>query len=208
MKSAVIFMATPNYLRVLVLFCFAAAGLYAGEHHGQVLFGGLPVPGATITATQADKRLVAVTDAKGVYTFKDLADGNWKFHVDMLCFAPIDREVVIAPGAPDAIWEMKLLPFSEIQAAAGPQAPKPPVSQSNAPKPAAATPQQVSQATPPAPAPDTPSLTGRRKAKTASQTQANPQSGFKRAGLTHLPTETKSPLTRPIPVRARSTACL
>ena len=149
-----------------------------------MLFGGLPVPGATITAIQADKRLVAVTDAKGVYAFKDLADGTWKFHVDMLCFAPIDREVVAASGAPDAIWEMKLLPFAEIQAAAGPQAPKQPTSQNEAPKPATATPQQTAQAATAPSSPATPALTGRKKAKGAAQAPANPQTGFQRAGLT------------------------
>ena len=28
----------------------------ASEYHGQVTFGGLPVPGATITATQGDQK--------------------------------------------------------------------------------------------------------------------------------------------------------
>ena len=115
----------PVITAKLLLICLAASGLLAAEHQGQVLFSGLAVPGATITATQADKRLVAVTDQKGVYTFKDLPDGTWKFKVEMLCFATIDREVVIAPGSPDAVWEIKLLPFAEIQAAGVPQAPKP-----------------------------------------------------------------------------------
>src|ERR1017187_4982527 len=100
-------MATPrifNFLRACTIACVAVAGLSAAEHRGQVLFGGLPVPGATVTATQADKRLTAVTDMKGVYAFKDLPEGTWKFQVEMLCFSTISREVVAAPGAPDAVW--------------------------------------------------------------------------------------------------------
>jgi hypothetical protein len=111
-------------LRTAALTCLTAFTLAAAEHHGQVQFAGLPVPGATVTATQADKKQVAVTDPKGVYTFPDLPDGTWNFQVEMLCFSPIQREVIVAPGAPDAIWELKLLPFAEIQAAAGPPPPK------------------------------------------------------------------------------------
>jgi hypothetical protein len=139
------------------------------------------MPGATVTATQADKRQVAVTDQKGFYTFKDLPDGTWKFKVEMLCFSPIEREVVVAPGAPDAIWEMNLLPFAEIQAAAGPQAPKP----APAPKPEAAV---SSNSGTPAPAtPETPAPTAKNKSRNgkaaANAPPANPQSGFQRADL-------------------------
>ena len=49
----------------------------ASEHHGIVRFAGLPVPGATVTAAQGDKKLVAVTDPQGIYAFADLADGVW-----------------------------------------------------------------------------------------------------------------------------------
>ena len=52
-----------------------------------VKFAGLPVPGATITATMGDKKLVAVTDPQGVYSFADLADGVWNLQVEMLCFS-------------------------------------------------------------------------------------------------------------------------
>jgi hypothetical protein len=57
---------------VLALSLFNLCALAASEHHGQVTFGGLPVPGATVTATKGDKRLGAVTDQQGVYTFTDL----------------------------------------------------------------------------------------------------------------------------------------
>src|SRR5690349_4985333 len=91
-------------------------GLSAAEHHGQVKFGGLPLPGATVTATQGEKKLTAVTDLQGLYSFADLADGTWTMQVEMLCFAPARREVEIAPAAPSAEWEMKLLPLEEMRA--------------------------------------------------------------------------------------------
>ena len=81
------------------------------------------MPGATVTATKGDQKLVAVTDPQGVYVFPDLADGVWNFQVEMLCFAPIKQEVAIAPNAPSPQWELKLLPFEEIKASAPPPPP-------------------------------------------------------------------------------------
>src|SRR5436190_6350914 len=112
-----------RYLRIGALAAAMAFGLTASEHHGQVKFGGLPVPGATVTATKGDQKLVAVTDLMGAYTFPELADGVWNLRVEMLCFSPIEQEVAVAPNAPSPAWELKLLPFDEIKAAAPPPAP-------------------------------------------------------------------------------------
>jgi len=46
------------------------------EHHGQVMFAGFPVPGATVTAEQGDKKFIAITDQKGVYSFPEVAEGG------------------------------------------------------------------------------------------------------------------------------------
>jgi hypothetical protein len=94
------------------------SGLAAAEHHGQVNFNGLPVPGATVTATGSDKKFVAVTDQQGAYSFPDLADGVWTIQVEMLCFATIQQEVAVAPDAPSPVWELKVLPLEEIHATA------------------------------------------------------------------------------------------
>jgi hypothetical protein len=101
-----------------VVACIAVQTLAAAEHHGQVTFGGLPVPGATVTASQGEKKLTAVTDPQGAYSFKDLADGAWTMHVEMLCFAPIQQEVGVAAGAPASEWQLKLLPLDDLKAAA------------------------------------------------------------------------------------------
>src|SRR5690349_6922538 len=98
---------------ILSLYCLAAA-----EYRGLVTYGGLPLPGATVTATLGDKKAVAVTDEQGVYSFADLADGRWNIQVEMLCFAPMQREVAVAANAPADNWEMKLLPVTEIRASA------------------------------------------------------------------------------------------
>jgi hypothetical protein len=109
--------------------------LAAAEHRGLVKFGELPLPGATVTATQGEKRLTAVSDGQGIYSFADLADGNWTLKVEMLCFTPVEREVAVAPGAPAPMWELKMLPFDEIKASA----PPPPVETPAASAPASST---------------------------------------------------------------------
>src|SRR5690348_11291928 len=105
-----------------------ALPLTSSEHHGQVKFGGLPLPGATVTAVQGDKKFVAVTDPNGVYSFADLADGTWSFTIEMQVFAPLRQEVGIAPNAPSPEWEMKLLPIEEIKPMTPPAETTPPPS--------------------------------------------------------------------------------
>src|SRR5437773_11047578 len=92
-------------LILFVLIVGDREGLAASEHYGQVTFGGGPVPGATITASQGDKQLVTSTDAQGVYKLTDLTDGMWTIKVDMLGFAPASREVAVAAGAPASMWD-------------------------------------------------------------------------------------------------------
>src|SRR5271154_3796277 len=90
----------------------------ASEYHGQVIFGGLPVPGAKITATQGNQTFVAISDRQGSYSFADLADGSWKIEVEMQCFSTIEETVIIAPSMPPAKWELKLLSLDQIVAKA------------------------------------------------------------------------------------------
>src|SRR5215475_9094886 len=82
------------------------------EHHGQVIFNGVPVPGATVTATQGEKKFVAVTDQQGAYSFPDLADGPFTVEVQMLGFSTLKQEV----STPTAEFELKMLPIEEIHA--------------------------------------------------------------------------------------------
>jgi hypothetical protein len=113
----------------------AVLSLAAAEHRGQVNFNGLPVPGATVTAAGGGKKLVAVTDQQGAYSFPDLADGVWTIQVEMLCFATIRQEVAVGPDAPSPVWELKVLPLEEIHAETRPAAA--PRSNASAPQPTA-----------------------------------------------------------------------
>lgn len=89
--------------------------LMAAELHGQVKFGGLPLPGATVTASQGDKKVVAVANEEGNYLFPDLADGAWNIDVEMLGFTSLKQDVTVAAGAPPADFELKMLSLDEIK---------------------------------------------------------------------------------------------
>src|ERR1700727_11020 len=82
--------------------CLAAAS----EYHRQITFAGLPLPGATVTATQGAKKFPAVTDQGGLYSFPDLADGPWTIDIEMQCFAPVHTEVTVSPTTPPAKSEL------------------------------------------------------------------------------------------------------
>lgn len=107
-------------LRLLcIVVCFGACLMVsriamASEYHGRVTFGGLPVPGATVTATQGSQKIVVVSDQQGLYSFADLADGAWKIEVEMQCFSPMEQTVTVASNMPAGTWELKLLSLDQI----------------------------------------------------------------------------------------------
>ncbi len=89
---------------------------WASEYHGQVFFGGLPVPGATVTVTQGAKRFETVTDLQGLYEFANLADGAWKIQIEMRGFSTLKSQVTVAPNTPQGAWELKLLGLAQMLA--------------------------------------------------------------------------------------------
>jgi hypothetical protein len=92
----------------------AAPTLPPTTHAGQVVFQEQPVPGASVTATQGEKKLSTVTDAGGVYRFDNLAAGQWTIKVEMIGFAPITHEITIPAEGPPPTLTATLLPFDEI----------------------------------------------------------------------------------------------
>jgi trimeric autotransporter adhesin len=112
-------------IRSLIAVGLAAATLFASEQQGVVTFGGLPVPGAIVTAIQGEKKYSTVTDAQGKYVFPDLADGMWSIEVEMPGFTRLKNEITVAPGATASAWELKMLPLAEMHAETQLAAPKP-----------------------------------------------------------------------------------
>jgi hypothetical protein len=95
--------------------CHGTEQAAASEYHGQVFYGGFPVPGATVTAAHGEQKVAAITDQGGVYSFPDLADGAWKIEIEMQCFSTIHAEVAIAPHGPAGKWELTLLPLDQLR---------------------------------------------------------------------------------------------
>ena len=124
---------TLRCVRMLpALLCLFLFPLFASEHRGVVKFGGLPLPGATVTATQGEKSVTAITDPDGVYAFPDLADGVWTIKVEMLTFATQTKEVAVTPDAPSPVWDMKMQSLDEMKATAIQVAPVVPAASSTA----------------------------------------------------------------------------
>ncbi|HEV2646690.1 MAG TPA: carboxypeptidase-like regulatory domain-containing protein [Acidobacteriaceae bacterium] len=103
---------------VLCIGAWLAVSAVASEYRGQVTFNGMGLPGSTVTvtATQGDKKVVAVSDDQGLFNFPDLADGKWTLTVQMTGFAALKQEITVAPSAPAAALELKLLSLDEIRA--------------------------------------------------------------------------------------------
>jgi trimeric autotransporter adhesin len=117
---------------LLVVVALARPSLFAeGDQHGLVTFNGLPVPGATVIATQGETKVLASSDADGRYRLTGLADGPYSVRIEMLGFAALTRDLV-ADETSTASLELTLLPFEEIRkiavvAATAPIAPRAPV---------------------------------------------------------------------------------
>ena len=157
----------------LLALLFCAFSMTATEYHGRVMFSGLPLPGATIIASQGDQKVVAVTGLDGTYSFPNLADGDWSIQIEMLCFAPVKKDVTIAFGVPTAEWELKLLPADEIKATSV-----------AAPPPAVAPALTTTAATPATAAPAAAAAKpGAKKGKGAALPPVNTASGFQRTDV-------------------------
>ncbi|HXD75071.1 MAG TPA: carboxypeptidase regulatory-like domain-containing protein, partial [Vicinamibacterales bacterium] len=144
--------------------------LAGGEHSGQVTFGELPVPGATVTATAGDKKLVTATDESGVFKLPEATPGVWTLKVEMLGFEPVTRDITVTTEPQPSAWTLALRPFDEITR--------------GVPRPAPSSPQS-STASP------SQSTNGRGGAPSTAQGRGN---GFQRAGVTATPNA-----ARPLP---------
>src|SRR5438067_12584415 len=102
-------------LLIAIVLLLAARHLLAGgEHSGQVVFGELPVPGATVTASAGDKKLVTATDEQGVFKLPDATVGVWTLHIEMLGFEPLTRDVTVTAEPQPSAWTLTLRQFDDI----------------------------------------------------------------------------------------------
>ncbi|HYM25681.1 MAG TPA: carboxypeptidase regulatory-like domain-containing protein [Vicinamibacterales bacterium] len=107
-------MRTSRLAACLAFVAAWSSGALAADLRGQVTFSGLPVPGATVTATQGSAKHETVTDDDGGYRFPDLAEGTWTIEVAMLGFATAQQDVAVASGTPPASFALTITPFDQI----------------------------------------------------------------------------------------------
>jgi len=111
-------MRVTAWALVVLLLIGQQIPLLAADYFGQVTFNGLPVPGATVTATQRDAKASATTDQDGIYHLTSLADGAWSVTIEMPGFASVTREITVPAekeGPPSAL---RVPSLDEITAAA------------------------------------------------------------------------------------------
>ena len=77
---------------------------------GVVTFGGQPVPGATVIASQGDHRTLTTTDESGRYDFSDLPPGTYTLEVQMFGFENARRQLQIGPDSKPVEWALALQP--------------------------------------------------------------------------------------------------
>jgi hypothetical protein len=168
-------MRLKKYVCGIVLACVALLPVVAAEYKGQVTFNGLPLPGATVTATGGDKKVTAVSDPQGGFVFADLPNGAWSLEVEKPGFAPFKQDVAVGVGLAGPTVDLKMLPMDEMTTVAA---------QATPPEPATAAPAAAA----PAPAPARADIAG-TTAKPAAASAANakpaaaPAPAFQRTDL-------------------------
>jgi trimeric autotransporter adhesin len=99
---------------VILIMLAVHRGRAASEHVGQVTHNGVAVPGATVTASQGDKKVATSTNQQGLYRFADLAEGAWTIRVEVFGFAPATKDITISAEPQPVTFELALMPFEEI----------------------------------------------------------------------------------------------
>ena len=93
---------------------------------GRILFAGLPVPGAVVTASHADHLVTTTSDVDGVFRLPDPAEGHWTIRVQMPGFADVTRDVVIPFTGEPLTITLTMRPYAEIVTSAAPPVTAPP----------------------------------------------------------------------------------
>jgi hypothetical protein len=99
-------------LILFLLFPLLLTPMWAVQQSGSVRSGGLAIPGATVTATQGEQKVVTTTDDAGQYTFNNLAAGAWTLQVEIFGFTPARREVTVDDKPSNIDWTLDLKSIS------------------------------------------------------------------------------------------------
>lgn len=96
---------------------FALASTFASSDlSGRVLFSGVAVPGATVTATRGDRSVSTLSDEDGTFTFANLDDGPWTVRVEMRGFVTLSHDIALPLSGPPLVFTLTMRPYDEIVA--------------------------------------------------------------------------------------------
>jgi hypothetical protein len=95
----------------------------AADLSGRVLFSGLGVPGATVTAKRGDRTVTTVSDDEGAFRVPSLDEGSWTIRVEMRGFGTISREVTLPLAEPSLDVTLTMRSYEEIVGSAPPPVP-------------------------------------------------------------------------------------
>ena len=82
--------------------------LFASQHYGYVRSGKKAIPGATVTASLDQWKLVTTTDESGMYVFDLPGWGKWVFQAEMFGFSPAREERTLSGGASVLDFDLQL----------------------------------------------------------------------------------------------------
>ena len=165
----------------LIILLLGAVTLRASDHTGKVTLIGVSIPGATVTAKQAEKSIATITDQNGIYKFTGLADGAWTITVSMVGFETMTREVTL-PSSAEGVWELTLLPIEKVVGALPAPRPVQPAQTSSTNGTNGSTPAR-----------------GQQPSNAKPNASATPQTGFQRAGVNQVATAPPPPVDREEP---------
>jgi trimeric autotransporter adhesin len=97
-----------------VCLLLAAQTAWAAEYHGRVRYGGVPVPGATVTLTQGSTEISTSTDSQGLYEFPNIAEGAWKIGIELRGFASVRSSVTIGATNEQGEWTLQMLDLKDL----------------------------------------------------------------------------------------------
>jgi hypothetical protein len=81
---------------------------------GRVVFSGLPVPGAVVTATGEGRVLTTVSNDDGAFRFPTVTSGTWTVRIEMVGFVTLAHDVVLPMTGPPPVWTLTMRRFEEI----------------------------------------------------------------------------------------------
>lgn len=115
-------MCATAFVASLMLATAAHARATTSDLSGRVLFSGVAVPGATISATRADRTVATVSDDEGAFRFANLDDGTWTLRVEMRGFVTMSRDVTVPLTEPLLTFTLTMRPYEEIVGSTTPPA--------------------------------------------------------------------------------------